>query len=120
MKPWIGVDLDGTLAEHYWPEQGPYEHTRIGAPVPAMVDRVKRWIAQGKEVRIFTARVGPQPENRARESEVAIRLWCLQHLGADLQVTATKDYGMVSLFDDRAVRIVMNTGEPCCDEGVPA
>ena len=38
-KGWIGVDLDGTLAEyHGW--QG-IEH--IGEPIPKMMARVRRW-----------------------------------------------------------------------------
>ena len=41
---WIGVDLDGTLA-HYEGWKG-IEH--IGAPVPAMLERVKNWLAEGK------------------------------------------------------------------------
>jgi hypothetical protein len=39
---WIGVDLDGVLAKmEGW--NGPYE---IGEPVPAMVDRVKKWLEE--------------------------------------------------------------------------
>src|SRR5690349_18780615 len=52
MSGWIGVDLDGTLAEyHGW--KG-VEH--IGPPIPEMVARVKQWLAEGRDVRIFTAR----------------------------------------------------------------
>ena len=55
-RGWIGVDLDGTLAEYNgW--QGP---ANIGAPIPAMVERVKAWLEEGRDVRIFTARVGPR------------------------------------------------------------
>ena len=53
MSGWIGVDLDGTLAE-YGGWKGP-DH--IGPPVPKMLERVKSWIAEGRDVRIFTARV---------------------------------------------------------------
>ena len=52
-KPWVGVDLDGTLAV--------YDHWRgedhIGDPVPVMVERVKAILKAGKyDVLIFTAR----------------------------------------------------------------
>ena len=51
-RQWIGVDLDGTLAEaDAW--QG-FEH--IGKPVPNMVKRVKIWIEMGYRVKIVTAR----------------------------------------------------------------
>ena len=117
-KGWIGVDLDGTLAQ-YDGYKGP---THIGEPITRMVERVKRWLDQGKEVRIFTARVHvpTQPENpgdewyaRALEVEqarFAIAEWCHDHIGSILPITCEKDYGMYVLYDDRAKQIVPNTG----------
>lgn len=104
MSGWIGVDLDGTLAEYdTW--RGV---SHIGKPIPKMVDRVKRWLSQGIEVRIFTARVFG--EDRAVVI-APIKAWCLEHIGQELPITCTKDYGMVELWDDRAVQVVPNTGE---------
>lgn len=103
MNGWIGVDLDGTLA-HYEGWKG-VEH--VGVPVPAMLQRVKDWIAKGVEVRIFTARVFGEGRE---EAAAPIRAWCLEHVGVELPVTCTKDSGMVELWDDRAVQIVINTG----------
>jgi hypothetical protein len=52
-KGWIGVDLDGCLAKYdKWVS---IDH--IGEPITPMVERVKRWLREGREVRIFTARV---------------------------------------------------------------
>lgn len=65
MNGWIGVDLDGTLA-HYEGWKG-VEH--VGAPVPAMLQRVKDWIAKGVEVRIFTARVFGEGGRSAPQSD---------------------------------------------------
>lgn len=119
-KGWIGVDLDGTLA-HYDQWRG-IEH--IGAPIAPMVERVKRWIAEGRAVKIFTARVdggevavaaGDQNGVAHRDIPAVrrhIEAWCLQHLGAVLPVTNVKDYGMIELWDDRAVQVIANTGEP--------
>lgn len=99
---WIGVDLDGTLAQYdTW--QGA---SHIGEPVPAMLERVKRWLAAGIEVRVFTARVAIPESGVVR----AIEDWCLVHLGRALPVTCMKDYGMVELWDDRAVQVEKNTG----------
>ena len=102
-KGWIGVDLDGTLAE--------YDHWRgiahIGPPVPAMLERVKRWLAEGKDVRIFTARVSDRDKMLATHSIVE---WCREHIGRPLPVTNIKDFGMVELWDDRAVQVERNTG----------
>lgn len=105
---WIGVDLDGTLAEYTgWKGAG-----HIGPPVPAMVERIKKWIEREQEVRIFTARVGPQKnEAERRMATQAIQNWCMLHLNIVLPITATKDYAMVELWDDRAVQVVPNTGE---------
>ena len=102
-KGWIGVDLDATLAEyHGYPGAG-----IIGEPVPAMVERVKRWLAAGKDVRIFTARVSGEDVEKER---AAIKAWCREHLGKELPVTNVKDADMVVLYDDRAVRVEKNTG----------
>ena len=101
---WIGVDLDGTLA-HYDQWEGP---TIIGEPIPVMVERVKRWLAEGREVRIFTARVAEDYDGLIRR---AIESWCHQHLDAGLRVTCVKDFAMIELWDDRAVQVEKNTGQ---------
>lgn len=109
-RGWIGVDLDGTLAEyHGW--QGP-EH--IGAPIAPMVELVKRLLAEGHDVRIMTARVshdGTWLENAAAIGSTAvIRAWCETHIGVALPVTCMKDFGLIRLYDDRAVQVEHNTG----------
>ncbi len=105
MNDWIGVDLDGTLA-HYESWRG---ETHIGAPISVMVQRVQRWLGDGYEVRIFTARVS-DPDQAAAATE-AIEAWCLDHIGVALPITCRKDYAMIELWDDRAVQVVTNTGE---------
>lgn len=104
MSGWIGVDLDGTLAE-YGGWKGP---GHIGAPVPKMLARVREWLANDLEVKVFTARVsGPD----ADEARGHIEAWLLEHVGCLLPITNVKDYGMVELWDDRAVQVKPNTGE---------
>jgi glutaredoxin 2 len=105
MNGWIGVDLDGTLA-HYDEWEG---IDVIGAPIIPMVNRVKSWLADGIEVRIFTARVGG-PSELAAAARPHIEQWCREHIGRKLAVTATKDFGMYELWDDRAVQVECNTG----------
>lgn len=121
---WIGVDLDRTLA-HYdgWKGAG-----HIGAPVPLMLERVKIWLQQGQDVRIFTARIHPLDRcimpgvpilDEIRNGRIAdavgavsaIRIWCMTHLGRELPITNIKDYAMIELWDDLAVGVVQNTGE---------
>lgn len=98
MSGWIGVDLDGTLA-HYDRWRGT-DH--IGVPVRRMRRRVVEWLAEGRDVRIFTA--------RTEDSYDAIRRWCVKHLHQELPITNVKDFGMIELWDDRAVQVVVNTG----------
>ncbi|HOK45915.1 MAG TPA: hypothetical protein PLK67_08280 [Bryobacteraceae bacterium] len=116
MNGWIAVDLDGTLAEyHGWPADG-----SIGAPIPEMVEQVKQWLAEGKDVRIFTARVWPngtaiqgagfEREKQATEQAFRIQEWCRRHIGRPLPVTCVKDPFMVEQYDDRAFHVVPNTG----------
>lgn len=90
-KGWIGVDLDGTLAVYdVW--RGP-DH--IGEPIPLMVKRVKRWVEQGCDVRIFTARVC-QDNSTAEIAREAINKWQAEHLGFVLPVTSDKDYRIIN------------------------
>lgn len=124
-RGWIGVDFDGTLAQYgTW-----VSPTHCGQPIAPMVERVKRWLAAGREVRIFTARVfpilgaitpdtivGAPPGGDRRGYEAAaaveaIRDWCRQHVGQVLTITCVKDYAMVELYDDRCVQVRPNTGE---------
>lgn len=99
---WIGVDLDGTLA--YYDGWKGVNH--IGDPIPAMLERVKRWIDQGRTVKIMTARICEGSE-KVRN---AIEIWCLRHIGHKLEVTNCKDYDMIELWDDRAICVEKNTG----------
>lgn len=104
---WIAVDLDGVLA-HYDGWKG-IDH--VGDPIPAFVDRVKNWLAEGKEVRVFTARVCPSPDGRDPEdARRPIREWCLKHVGVELPITHEKDPGMIVLYDDRCRQVETNTG----------
>jgi len=102
--PWIGVDLDGTLAK-YDGFKGP---TVIGEPLAPMVDRVKGWLKEGKTVKILTARVSEDPTGEAKK---AIEDWTEKHIGTRLEATDVKDAGMTHLYDDRAVPVERNTGE---------
>lgn len=99
---WIGVDLDGTLA--MYDKWRGIEH--IGEPVPIMLKRVKQWIKEGKRVKIFTARIC---DGKVETQEV-ITKWLIKNLGFALEVTNVKDYGMIELWDDRAVQVIPNTG----------
>lgn len=101
----IAVDLDKTLAEMKGPFKGP---TVIGKPIPEMVDRVKKMLADGEDVRIFTARVSDDPKSIAR---AAIEAWLHKNIGQSLPITDKKDHLTTKIYDDRAVGVVPNTGK---------
>lgn len=103
---WIGVDLDGTLAEYY----GWVSDTHIGGPIPAMAERVRNWLAAGQEVRIFTARVSARDVGHVARMVKIIQDWTEEHFAQRLVVTCAKDYSMIQLWDDRCVQVEANTG----------
>jgi hypothetical protein len=120
-KEWIGVDLDGTLATfdlEKWAENSNY----IGDPIQLMVNRTKQWITEGKKVKIFTARVGTgagwSDLSQATDEDTGwidnqrkiVQDWTEKHIGVRLEVTATNDWAMRGLWDDRAVQVITNTG----------
>ncbi len=99
--PWIGVDFDHTLRD------------TSGAPVGKMVERVRRWLSEGREVRIVTSRVNPldYDDNFVRLAEEFVREWCERHIGVALRVQSHKSAGLSELWDDLAVPIVPDDGE---------
>lgn len=118
-KGWIGVDLDGTLARY----DGWVNADHIGEPISPMVEMVKEWISDGREVKIFTARVdggetalkmGNDAGKQLRDVDYirsVIQDWSEIHIGVRLAVTNVKDYGMIALYDDRCIQVERNTGK---------
>lgn len=111
MSKRIGIDLDGTLATKFDNED--YNPGVIGEPVAPMVEQAKRWLAEGHDVVIFTARVSPSnAESDIVVAKDAICRWCRLVFGRELEITSDKDFRMSELWDDRARQVVTNTGLP--------
>lgn len=113
-QAWVGFDLDGTLAENFNGYVG-----SIGQPIAPMVSLLKQCLEAGLKVKIVTARVGNSHleneqgidnEEFCAHQRAMIEAWCEEHIGQKLEVTATKDFRMAILFDDRCVQIEPNTG----------
>jgi hypothetical protein len=51
---WVGVDLDGTLAEPLWTPDNPTSD--IGDPIPDAILKVNQLVAQGYKVIVHTSR----------------------------------------------------------------
>jgi len=111
--PWIGVDLDGTLARYDGQTHD------IGEPIPRMVERIQGWLAEGIKVKIVTARLGyttgrngfGATDSYREEQRKLIAWWTKKHIGVELEATASKDFKMIELWDDRAIQVIENTGE---------
>lgn len=99
-EKWIGVDLDSTLA-YYTKWIGP---GHIGEPIPAMLEKVKRLLEQGKAVKIFTARADEEA------NIIPIQNWCKKHLGKVLPITNVKDGYCEQIWDDKAKQVIKNEG----------
>ena len=78
---WYGFDLDGTLAKY----DGWKGIDHIGEPVKLMVDLIKRMHAEGKVVKILTARVAPRANVETRPNPYLTDL--------DVHVTVGNDKG---------------------------
>ena len=100
-QPWIGVDLDKTLAFMPHKMHGiPF----IGKPIPAMKKRVLAWIAEGTTVKIFTARAAGDKDT------TYIQDYLEENGMPRLEITNEKDPGCTAIWDDRAVSVEPNTG----------
>jgi len=100
-------DFDGTLA-HFDTWKG---QEVTGEPIPEMVKKIKEARAAGDEVVIFTARLTCDPEfvQHPVLCKKILGEWCIKNLGFVPLITNIKGPAEV-IYDDRAVRIVRNTG----------
>jgi 3-deoxy-D-manno-octulosonate 8-phosphate phosphatase KdsC-like HAD superfamily phosphatase len=99
-KKCIAVDLDGTLA-YYDTYKGAHH---IGRPIPAMMQKVRKWLKEGHQVAIFTARASS--EENIRYVKERLKKYGLP----DLMVTNIKYPQFTDFFDDRAWRVLKNKG----------
>ncbi|GHB93006.1 hypothetical protein [Cerasicoccus arenae] len=100
-QSWVGVGLDGVLAERL-EERYTGE---IGPPIPDMVARIKDWVKyKGIKVRVLTPRASTQ------EGADQVRIWLETHHLSYLECTHAKDLHMVEFWDDRAVQVISNLG----------
>lgn len=88
----IAVDLDKTMA-HYTDYKGPGV---IGKPIAAQVDQVKKMLAEGEDVWIYTARA------KDPEAIPALRDFAKKNIGQELPITNVKYPEFAKFIDDRA------------------
>ena len=107
----IAVDLDRTLADGSVIDVNNYRSDLIGKPITPMVQRVNAWLTAGRKVVIFTARVHPRYGlAEVVIAEKAIKEWCIEVFGVELEVTCMKDPLFCEIWDDRSISIEPDTG----------
>jgi len=99
---WVGVELDGTLAQI-----DPLGASRevIGDAISKMRMRVQQWIMVGMDVRLFTARAAD------RKNIPALKAWLKENYLEGMKITCEKDFAMSQFWDDVGVHVISNTGE---------
>lgn len=107
----ILVDFDGTLAKY---DSGGYRTGHCGEPIPEMVERVKKWLNEGRDVRIFTARRYTGGSLRKLQESAkdvaAIEVWCGMVFGRVLPIVNQKNMSTDAIFDDIASSVEHNVG----------
>lgn len=89
---WVGVDLDGTLAEPLWTPENPT--SEIGDPIPDAIEKVRELVGAGYKVIIHTSRPWTDYE--------AIENW-LQHYGIPFKEIQCGKPLYAAYVDDRAI-----------------
>jgi len=95
---YIAVDFDFTLKK---------DISFNNPPITKMLELVKYWMSLGIKVKIFTAKTTAQIPQ--------VKDWLNKYGIGSLEVTNLKIIGMRELWDDRAVTVIPNTGNSCCN-----
>lgn len=105
------VDFDGTMAGHDAIKNLDYYPEKTGTPIDLMIKRVNTWLDEGIEVVVFTARVHPvHGAESIAAAEAAIKEFCVKNFGRTLEITCLKDPRFHEMWDDKAVRVIPDTG----------
>lgn len=113
---WVGFDFDGTLVPYLVGQSRAYRtYGDIpGPPIEAMLELLNKYLDQGAEVRIITARASYNENGYNPNQEIdSIRRWCGIFCNSENQIVVTneKTPKMRRLYDDRARQVLTNTGE---------
>lgn len=111
---YIMVDLDHTVAHYTTHEE---QGMALGEPIPAMVERIQRWLKAGEDVRLFTARASREGF-KGSDEERLIQAWCERAFGVVLPIQNWKCFDCKAIWDNIAVTVEHNTGwRLTCDVG---
>ena len=105
----IFVDLDNTLAEYY----DGMDIFEIGSPIESSIKKVRKWILDGHEVVIFTARLSLfLSETNSGFTKLpgydkmvdTINKWCLKNIKETFYVTCVKWHIADMFVDDKFIK----------------
>lgn len=103
----IALDLDRTLAKCTG------DYTKVGEIIPSMVFKIKKWLARGYKITIFTARVSTNDwhtESIANEQKKMIFDWMVANGLPAMDITSDKHPSFTHIIDDRAFHVIPNSG----------
>lgn len=103
----IALDLDKTLFTY----ESKWKAQRIGEPIPEMVENVKKWLAKGYSVTIFSARVARDNLTDKIKQEKMISDALYKAGLPMLPITCIKFPHFTHFIDDKAFHSVPNTGQ---------
>lgn len=125
---WIGVGYEGVLVK-----RRPWFNDQDHA-IPAMIDRVKGWLDEGRDIRIVAnleplnrcvepgalrimhgAWVDNAKEERCWLYVASIRLFCVRHFNVVLPITNVIDAKMRCLWDCKCEQVEPDTGRRAVD-----
>lgn len=66
---------------------------------------MKRWLKDGKKVKIFTARVSNRSGKNLEAIKKNIEKWLIDNIGQKLPITSDKSRDIIEIWDDRAIGI---------------
>jgi len=78
-----------------------------------MINRARELIAQGEDVRIFSARANPMRYDMHGDylyMIMQIKEWCRTHIGKIIPIEFKKDEYLKYYYDDKAKQVVRNEG----------
>jgi hypothetical protein len=115
MKPiHIALDFDKTLCTHQSDWDNFDKTLSVGSPITIMVKNLKRWLADGHKVSIFTARVSPKwhsPQQIVAARAVITDFLQSQGITQHLDITSEKEPCFSHIIDDRAYHVLPNEGK---------
>lgn len=69
-----------------------------------MIEFVKDLVPQNKKIKIFTARA------TNKDAIPYIKTWLKENDLPEFEITNKKDFGMITLYDDRCIQVITNSG----------